>query len=77
MHEWERVTGPDLDSGKRKRYLENNAILKDEVFIEACKWAGIKPTRRQASKWKTKKGIAYKKLRLDENFILSKSANIK
>jgi len=68
MHEWERVTGNDLDPGNRKRYLENNGILRDKVFVEACKQAGIEPTRRQASKWKRKKGIAH------ENSILSKSS---
>lgn len=34
---------------------------KDEKFILACEKVGVSPTRRQASKWRNKKGIAYKK----------------
>lgn len=32
----------------------------DKDFIEACKRAGVDNTRRQASKFKNKKGLAYK-----------------
>ena len=31
----------------------------DEVFIAACLRAGIKPTKRQASKFRSKRGTAY------------------
>ena len=31
----------------------------DQKFIEACKHAGIPPTKRQASKWRRKQGLAY------------------
>jgi len=32
----------------------------DKVFREACEKADIKPTRRQASKWRRKVGLAWK-----------------
>lgn len=32
----------------------------DTKFTQACEKAGIKPTKRQASKWKMRKGKAYK-----------------
>lgn len=32
---------------------------KDESFKVACERVGVKPTRRQASKWRMKKGKAY------------------
>ena len=34
---------------------------KNAEFELSCLVAGIKPSRRQASKWLNKKGIAYKK----------------
>ena len=36
---------------------------KDQAFINACEKAGIKATKRQASKYRSKKGIAYKNSR--------------
>lgn len=32
-------------------------------FIDACRRADIKPTKRQTSKFRNKQGIAYKKLK--------------
>ena len=32
---------------------------KDEPFKKACEQAGVKPTKRQASKWRRNKGKAY------------------
>jgi len=32
----------------------------DTGFQEACEKAGIKPTTRQAAKWRRKEGLAYK-----------------
>ena len=32
----------------------------DPVFKKACEAANIEPTSRQASRWRNKKGIAYK-----------------
>lgn len=31
----------------------------DPLFRKACESAGIKPTKRQASKWRNKRGLAY------------------
>jgi len=31
----------------------------DQTFQVACEKAGIPPTRRQASKWRRKKGLAW------------------
>ena len=33
---------------------------QDKTFIEACERTDIKPTTRQASKWRNHKGMAYK-----------------
>lgn len=35
---------------------------EDPKFLEACAKAGIPPTRRQASKWLAKRGLAYKQV---------------
>jgi len=33
---------------------------KDEVFLKACEKADVKPTKRQASRFRNKKGMAYR-----------------
>ena len=33
---------------------------KNKEFRDACARAGVEPTRRQASKWRMKKGLAWK-----------------
>lgn len=33
---------------------------KDAQFLQACERVRIPPTRRQASKWLNKRGLAYK-----------------
>jgi len=33
---------------------------KNEEFKKACEEANLKPTPRQASKWRNKKGLAWK-----------------
>lgn len=40
----------------------NNSTFAKTVksFISACIQANIEPTKRQASKWRNKKGLAYK-----------------
>lgn len=39
----------------------NKDFAKDiQVFINACSAVNIPPTARQASKWRMKKGLAYK-----------------
>ena len=32
---------------------------QDKPFIQACEQAEVQPTKRQASKWRNKKGKAY------------------
>jgi ribosomal protein S15P/S13E len=44
---------------KREQTLKHFAA-NDKDFHEACKLANVDPTRRQASKFKNKKGLAYK-----------------
>jgi len=56
---WDRVTGPDLDPGNKKRAERNSATMKNLMFLDACLRASIEPTKRQASKWNRKKGKAY------------------
>lgn len=45
-----------IDVKNTNKYFANN----DTQFQEACILADTKPTKRQASKFKNKKGIAYK-----------------
>ena len=37
----------------------NKEFTKDSNFIQACSSAGIPPTKRQASKFRRKKGLAW------------------
>ena len=57
---WERVHGPDLQPQHGERAKLNEAMMKNPVFISACEKAGIPATKRQASKFRRKFGIAYK-----------------
>ncbi len=59
MQEWDRVTGTDLDAGKVERAKLNQGILKSQVFLDACEKTGARPTRKQASKYRRKKGKAF------------------
>lgn len=56
---WIRVSGPDLDPQKIEREKENQKVLNKDTFKQACESVGIEPTKRQASKFKRKKGLAY------------------
>jgi len=58
-HSWRRVFGPDLDPTNKPKAAKNKAVLQSEVFITACERAKIDPTKRQASKWNRKTGLAY------------------
>lgn len=41
--------------------MTNKTFAKyDMKFIQACEKIGIKPTKRQASKWRMRKGSAWK-----------------
>lgn len=42
------------------RRAKNKAVLMSGEFADACQWVGIDPTKRQAVKFKMKKGRAYK-----------------
>ena len=43
------------------KYPVKNSVFAntDTLFQNACKLAGLKPTTRQASKWRNEKGKAY------------------
>jgi len=53
---WIRVIG----NGKHIQQPIIQPFVDNPKFIAACENVGIKPTRRQASKWLNKKGSAYK-----------------
>lgn len=44
--------------------MNNRQFSKDKEFIESCKRARVEPTKRQASKFRRKTGLAYRELRL-------------
>ena len=54
---------PMSNPGHRHKYdLCNEKFSKENMeFQSACDKAGVKPTARQASKWRNKKGLAYTK----------------
>jgi hypothetical protein len=51
-----RKTMRQKNEGTVAAFYKNN----DPLFIAMCEKAGIEPTRRQASKWLAKKGLAWK-----------------
>ena len=48
---------------KKEPYTSTNEkfFKENQEFIAACEKVDIKPTRRQASKWRNKKGLDYLK----------------
>lgn len=56
---WKRVTGPDLDVNKADRAKANKSVMENDTFLKACEAAGVTPTKRQASKWRRKRGLAF------------------
>ena len=62
--QWDRVHGPDLDVNNELRAKENQNIMSSEVFKKACNKVGIEVTKRQAQKWKNKKGKVFKERNL-------------
>lgn len=58
-HEWIRVYGPDLKPEHAEEAKKNKQIFENDEFKQACEQVGIKPTLRQASKFKRKKGLAF------------------
>ena len=59
MKKWKRVSGPDLDLGNNARANLNKNVQESKIFIDSCKLAGIEPTRKQASKYRRKKGLVF------------------
>lgn len=59
-HEWVRVHGPDLRPEYAEDAKKNKQVLESDHFKEVCELAGTNPTKRQASKYRRKKGLAYK-----------------
>lgn len=57
--QWTRVTGPNLCPEYAERAKKNDGVVNSPQFKEACEKAGIEPTRRQASKFRRKMGLAY------------------
>lgn len=45
---------------KEERITNMKFSKMDKPFIQACTKANIPPTQRQASKYRNKKGLAYK-----------------
>ena len=57
---WERIHGFNLDVNIQKKTKENKNIIESENFKNMCELAGIPVTKRQAVKFKNKRGLAYK-----------------
>ena len=55
---WERIVG----NNHKELYKTKNAefAVKNDLFKKACELAGVRNTTRMASKWRNKKGAAYK-----------------
>ena len=49
---------------KEERLTNAKFAAKNEEFIAACAVAGVKPTSRQASKFRARKGLAWSKGRI-------------
>lgn len=49
-------------ANNKLHFLMNNTEFAKKIrrFRDACSKANVQPTKRQASKWRNKKGIAYK-----------------
>jgi len=57
---WDRVQKTPVPKEELARRNRNTAILTNALFLQACESVGTEPTKRQASKWNNKKGLAYK-----------------
>jgi len=58
-NQWVRVIGTPISVEEMARQDANVSTFNQPVFTTACDNAGIKITKRQASKWNNKKGAAY------------------
>ncbi len=50
---------PEKQSDKHGGGVTNKMFVSDGAFVAACEKSGVKPTSRQASKWRNGKGAAY------------------
>lgn len=55
-------SGPDIHARRKmEAQYANDAVLRSKTFLDACERAEVKPTRRQARKWKKGFGAARKR----------------
>lgn len=59
-NQWKRVSGPNLQPQHDQNRKANEGVMNNDVFKNACEKVGIEPTKRQASKFRRKKGAAFK-----------------
>jgi len=59
--QWARVVGTGMSKVQKGREDKNKSLMTNDVFLKACENVGIKPTKRQTSKWNNRKGIAFTK----------------
>lgn len=58
------VSQPTKDAPKKIAKETNRAFARtNKAFLLACEKARIPPTKRQASKFRSRRGLAYQKLR--------------
>ena len=51
----------------RTTRVDHSVFCKENIrFKDACSKVGIEPTKRQASKWRNRKGLAYRTVILKE-----------
>ena len=55
-----RGGSPEKQADKHGGGPTNKQFVTDGAFVSACDKAGVKPTSRQASKFRNGKGAAYK-----------------
>lgn len=59
-NQWVRVHGANLDTNAKEKQEENKNVFNSDKFKNACEKAKTSVTKRQASKFKNKKGAAFK-----------------
>ena len=59
-NQWERVKGDDLHAFNKDKAKKNKSTMNNKIFKESCEYINLEITKRQASKWNNKKGLAYK-----------------
>lgn len=53
-------SGPDLHHDRKvENWTANSSLLRSQKFIKSCEGLGIPVTRRQASKFRNRKGLVY------------------